>query len=68
MSRNYVQVEEGEWISVPRKTSEACCDCGLVHDVQYRINSRGSIEFRVKRNPRKTAAHRRRMNKILRLR
>jgi hypothetical protein len=65
MARNYTQIEEGEWVSVPLKTTEICCDCGLTHDVQYRVRGRGEIEFRVTRNARRTAAFRREMKGIL---
>jgi hypothetical protein len=41
----------------------ACCDCGLVHDMQFRlvpsINGGRHIHFRVRRNERSTAAVRR---------
>lgn len=36
----------------------ACCDCGLVHTLDFRI-SEGQIEFRVSRDNRSTAAMRR---------
>lgn len=40
-----------------------CCDCNLVHDVQFRvkpdIRGRPSVIFRVRRNNRATAAVRR---------
>lgn len=35
-----------------------CCDCGLVHDVDFRVIKRRA-EFRVRRNNRSTAAVRR---------
>lgn len=40
----------------------ACCDCGLVHDMEFRIY-KGKIQFRVRRNKRSTAQMRRH-NKI----
>ena len=36
----------------------SCCDCGLVHDLEFRIMN-GIIEFRAKRNERATSAIRR---------
>lgn len=39
-----------------------CCDCGLVHQMDFRIvrvQGRGAVEFRMRRNPRATAANRR---------
>ena len=44
----------------------ACCDCGLVHEMQFRIflgtNKKMNVMFRVKRNNRATAAKRRGKN------
>ena len=38
----------------------SCCDCGLVHDMQFRVTDNyDRIEFRVRRNNRSTAAVRR---------
>ena len=44
----------------PRKRGfkEMCCDCHLVHIVDYRIVD-GTIEFRARRDVRATAAARR---------
>lgn len=44
----------------------ACCDCGLVHEMDFRIVPYGSgrkVQFRVRRNDRATAAVRRHMPK-----
>jgi len=57
----YYQVIDGEWVATDRKRNrEQCCDCGLVHKVNYRINAKGKIEFQVFRDARATAAARRR--------
>lgn len=59
VKRNYEQVEDGKWFK-PRKKAfqEQCCDCGLVHQIDYRVAGH-SIEFRATRNDRATAAVRR---------
>ncbi len=31
------QVYEGEWVDVTDGTVTACCDCGLVHVVEYTV-------------------------------
>ena len=41
-----------------RNFRHACCDCGLVHEMQFRIKE-GNVLFRVRRNKRATAAMRR---------
>lgn len=37
----------------------SCCDCGLVHEMQFRVTSLSEVEFRARRNERSTAAKRR---------
>jgi hypothetical protein len=36
--RKYTQVKEGVWTSeLWSRNLDQCCDCGLVHEVSYRI-------------------------------
>ena len=47
------------WVRPDRKSFKlGCCDCGLVHDMDFRISGR-RIEFRVARNNRSTGQVRR---------
>jgi hypothetical protein len=63
MSRAYTQVFSGEWVQPVRKGYKmGCCDCGLVHTVNFRIVKR-RIQFQAFRDERKTAAHRRERKK-----
>jgi hypothetical protein len=56
----YYHVTDGEWIEVVLKgNKEQCCDCGLVHKVNYRINDKGKIEYQVFVDARATASVRR---------
>lgn len=32
---NHRQVYDGDWVTIDRKMSVACCHCGLVHDLIY---------------------------------
>ena len=51
----YETPEADEWVQPVRKDYKlACCDCGLVHDMDFRIK-RGRVQFRVRRNNRSTA-------------
>ncbi|RZN21946.1 hypothetical protein [Bradyrhizobium sp. Leo121] len=61
MSRtDYYHVEDGEWIVVTkRKHKSQCCDCGLVHVLNFRVNEHGQIEVQSARDARATAAVRR---------
>ena len=58
--QGYYQVSDGEWISVPKRGyKEQCCDCGLVHKMNFRINKEGHIEIQTTRDERSTSAVRR---------
>jgi hypothetical protein len=58
----YQQVYDGDWEPcIKRNGREMCCDCGLVHWVDYRIKN-GVIEQRVRRDQARTYAARRRMH------
>jgi hypothetical protein len=51
----YAEPETNEWVQpVRRGYKMACCDCGLVHSMDFRIY-RGRAQFRVRRHPRATA-------------
>lgn len=72
MSRRYRQAHDGEWIQ-PRMRGYKlrCCDCGLVHTLNFRVIERGRIGqlvnvvtgvkvlFQAERDERATAAVRR---------
>ena len=58
----YDEVKEGEWVEPTRKGYKmACCDCSLVHRLDFRLvgKVRKRIQFRVFRDYRATAAMRR---------
>lgn len=42
----YEQVVVGEWVAPTKIHYEKCCNCGLGHKTEYRVN-KGQIEFRV---------------------
>lgn len=55
----YPQIKDGEWITPIHKGYKMiCCDCGLVHDADFRFHKK-EIQFRVRRNNRSTALTRR---------
>ena len=58
----YIQRWDGEWVDVTAERCLACCDCGLVHNEEYRIieaeNGNEHILRRVIRNRRATANRR----------
>jgi hypothetical protein len=55
----YDVISYGEWTR-PRRQDfrEQCCDCGLIHRLDFRIVD-GKVEFRTRRDNRATAAARR---------
>lgn len=59
MSKSYYHVSDGEWITVPKRGyKEQCCDCGLVHKLNFKIID-GQIHVQTTRDERATAAVRR---------
>ncbi|MGZ3309463.1 MAG: hypothetical protein ACXU8R_13165 [Xanthobacteraceae bacterium] len=66
----YDVISYGEWTRPRMKNfREQCCDCGLIHRLDFRIVD-GKVEFRTRRDDRATAAASgsRRMNELLRAR
>lgn len=60
MTKPYPQIVDGEWVTVPRRGyKEQCCDCGLIHRMNFRIDEWGRIEVQAFRDGRATAAARR---------
>jgi hypothetical protein len=59
MGRKYTAPKDGQWVKpVMQGYRLACCDCGLVHDLDFEI-FHGRVYFRAKRNYRSTAQKRR---------
>lgn len=56
----YLKQKDGEWVVMSEypKHTIACCDCGLVHQLEFRKTKDGT-EFRAMRNNRATAQKRR---------
>ena len=59
--RREIEGDDGwsEWIRPLEGYKMACCDCGLVHNVEFRIDDNGNINFRASRNVRSTGQMRR---------
>ena len=51
-----VQINDGSWYLLSDYTRDVCCDCSLVHDVDYKIEN-GKILV-------KTTVNRRETNKL----
>lgn len=63
MSKKYNQIQDGEWIAPKRQGFKlACCDCGLVHKINFYVED-GHLEMAFERDNRATAASRRNKNK-----
>lgn len=58
----YETPKEGEWVQpIVEGYKMACCDCGLVHKINFRV-FKGRAQFAVFRDNRATAAVRRANN------
>lgn len=62
--RRYASVKSGEWVQpVRRGYKMACCDCGLVHALNFRLAKRGErnwIQFQAFRDEEETKKLRKR--------
>jgi hypothetical protein len=55
----YTRPKDDEWVQPVRRGYKlCCCDCGLVHEMDFRIYH-GRVQFRARRNNRSTALVRR---------
>lgn len=63
MGRRYPKIFDGEWVRpIMKGYRMRCCDCGLVHVLDFKIIPYGKgrkIKFRAYRDERSTAACRR---------
>lgn len=57
-----VQLDSKKWVPVGRYQLHECCDCGLVHEVQFRYSKRVK-RFEERWIPKRTVA--RRNNKVI---
>ncbi len=50
-----------KWIRPLAGYRVACCSCGVVHDLEFRLDENNSFNFRARQNPRATAQKQRHM-------
>jgi hypothetical protein len=61
----YEQITVGKWYRIPmRGHTDACCDCGLVHVINYRVMPDNTLEMQVAKMDRRKQAAMRRNNKL----
>lgn len=49
MKRPVLQIDDDEWVTITWKAQhEQCCNCGMVHKVDYRVNEGGKLQFRAR--------------------
>jgi hypothetical protein len=58
-SSRFIQMYEDTWYRMDSPGVEECCDCGLVHHVEWKIHN-GTIFWRARVNRRATNAARKR--------
>lgn len=65
MRRKYDNPVRNQWVTPVRTDYRlACCDCGLVHEVDFRVRS-GEIQIRFRRNNRSTENIRRSLRRTV---
>lgn len=52
-----VQINDGSWYALGDYDRQVCCDCGLVHKLEYKLE-KGRIFERVRVDAKATAAER----------
>lgn len=52
-----------EWVPHRQKMEWQCCDCGLVHNVWFRIGKLGLLEVKMTRNNKETIKARKQYKK-----
>ena len=61
--RDYYHITDGEWIQVPKRGfKEQCCDCGLIHKLNFKIDEKGNIHMQTFRDARATNGARKHFN------
>ncbi len=67
--KKFIVAKDGEWIQPKQKGYlMSCCDCGLVHRLDFRIAGdlkKQKVQFRAYRSPKYTAQQRKRNGIIL---
>ncbi len=58
--RRYLQISHGDWFEPSDQGSyyDRCCDCGLTHELKFRV-VKGRVQFQTFVRARETAAARR---------
>lgn len=52
--KKHHHAEPNEWIPHKATMQWQCCDCGLVHNVWFRIGASGILEVKMTRNQKET--------------
>lgn len=60
MRRTWKFLKDREWFTPTQRNHKmACCDCGLVHTMDFRVNRQGKVQLRASRDEKLTANRRR---------
>ncbi len=60
-------LKDGEWVAPIRRGFQlGCCDCGLIHDMDFRVN-KGVLRFRMTRNKRATNLRRKKIEQVAKI-
>lgn len=60
--RDYKKVKDGDLVTPKMKGYKiGCCDCGLVHRIDFEVTPKGRVKFRAYRDVKATEKLRKRM-------
>jgi hypothetical protein len=59
MADEFKKIPDNEWTHVQAAGfRHACCDCGLVHVMDFRVSGEGRLQVKWRRSPQATARRR----------
>lgn len=57
--KKFKRIKDGEWVKPNmNKYLMGCCDCGLVHRLEFKVTRFGNVKFRAFRDIEATEQHR----------
>lgn len=56
-------IQDNEWWLWAKKSTHTCCDCGLVHDVLFKVTKDNKIKTKWSRNENETRNERRKLKR-----
>lgn len=62
MTKSYKKIKDGEWVNPNmNRYMMGCCDCGMVHRIEFKVTTRLRVKFRAFYDEKATDKLRKRM-------